>query len=100
VPEVAVSDGVSIAYETFGEPSDPPVLLVMGLGAQLIAWPEDFCALLAARGRSVICYDNRDCGRSTKFDDHPVDLGRLIAAVTGGDRQADEREARDRSEKS
>jgi pimeloyl-ACP methyl ester carboxylesterase len=80
-----VSDGVSIAYETFGDPGDPPILLVMGLGAQLIGWHEDFCAMLAARGRHVIRYDNRDCGLSTRFDDHPVDVGRLIAAVRDGD---------------
>jgi len=85
VPEAAVSDGVSIAYDTFGEPGEPPVLLVMGLGAQLIAWDEDFCSMLAGRGRYVIRYDNRDCGRSTKFDDHPVHIGRLMAAVGSGD---------------
>jgi pimeloyl-ACP methyl ester carboxylesterase len=80
-----VSDGVSIAYETFGEPGDPPVLLVMGFGAQLIAWQEDFCSMLAGRGRYVIRYDNRDCGLSSRFDDHPVDVGRLIATVSRGD---------------
>ncbi len=85
MPEAEVSDGVSLAYETFGEPGDPPVLLVMGLGAQLIAWHEDFCSMLAGRGRYVIRFDNRDCGLSTRFDDHPVDLGLLIAAVSRGD---------------
>lgn len=83
--EVKVSDGVSIAYDTFGEPGDPPVLLVIGFGAQLIAWHEDFCAMLAGRGRYVIRYDNRDCGLSTRFDDHPVDVGQFIAAVRSGD---------------
>ena len=80
-----MSDGVSIAYETFGEPGDPPVLLVMGFGAQLIAWHEDFCSMLAGRGRYVIRYDNRDCGLSTKFGDQPIDVGRLIATVSRGD---------------
>lgn len=83
--EAQVSDRVSIAYDTFGEPGDPPVLLVIGLGAQLIGWHEDFCAMLAGRGRYVIRYDNRDCGLSSRFDDHPVDVGRFIAAVRGGD---------------
>jgi pimeloyl-ACP methyl ester carboxylesterase len=85
VSEATVSDGVSIAYETFGEPADPPVLLVIGFGAQLIAWHEDFCAMLAGRGRYVIRYDNRDCGLSAKFDDRPVDVGRFVATVRSGD---------------
>jgi pimeloyl-ACP methyl ester carboxylesterase len=83
--EAQVSDRVSIAYDTFGEPGDPPILLVIGLGAQLIGWHEDFCAMLAGRGRYVIRYDNRDCGLSTRFDDHPVDVGQFIAAVRSGD---------------
>jgi pimeloyl-ACP methyl ester carboxylesterase len=85
VHEAELADGVSIAYETFGEPGDPPVLLVMGFGTQMIAWHEDFCALLAGHGRYVIRYDNRDCGLSSRFDDHPVDMGQFIAAVSGGD---------------
>ena len=82
---VPVSADVSLAYDTFGDPGDPAVLLVMGFGAQLISWHEDFCRLLAARGRYVIRYDNRDCGLSTKFDDHPLDVARFIAAVNNGD---------------
>ncbi|MFI9779431.1 alpha/beta fold hydrolase [Streptomyces sp. NPDC051956] len=85
MPLVEVSPGMSLAYETFGDPSDPPVLLVMGFGAQMIAWHEDFCRALADRGRHVIRYDNRDCGLSTKFDEHPVDMVRFIAAVSSGD---------------
>jgi pimeloyl-ACP methyl ester carboxylesterase len=76
---------VSIAHETFGSPGDPPVLLVIGLGAQMIAWHEDFCAMLAGRGRHVIRYDNRDCGLSTRFGGHPVDMSQLIATVRSGD---------------
>ncbi|MFD7493600.1 alpha/beta fold hydrolase [Streptomyces sp. NPDC059832] len=85
MPIVEVSPGVSIAYETFGDPSDPAVLLVMGFSAQMIAWHEDFCRALAERGRYVIRYDNRDCGLSTKFDDHPVDVGRFTDTVSSGD---------------
>jgi len=85
MPITAVSPDVSLAYETFGDPADPTVLLVMGFGAQLIAWDEDFCRALADRGRHVIRYDNRDCGLSTRFDHHPVDMGAFIAAVTSGD---------------
>ncbi|MBD2892806.1 Rhodomycin D methylesterase DauP [Actinomadura sp. RB99] len=85
MPIADVSPGVSIAYESFGDPADAPVLLVMGFGAQMIAWHEDFCRALAARGRYVIRFDNRDCGLSTRFDDHPVDMRRFIGAVSSGD---------------
>ncbi|MFJ8799128.1 alpha/beta fold hydrolase [Streptomyces sp. NPDC102487] len=85
MPIIDVSPAVSVAYETFGDPSDPAVLLVMGFSAQMIAWDDGFCRALAERGRYVIRYDNRDCGLSTKFDDHPVDVGRLIGAVSSGD---------------
>jgi len=56
---------IEICFETFGDPDDPALLLVMGLGTQMIAWPEPFCRLLAERGFHVIRYDNRDVGRST-----------------------------------
>ena len=85
MPIAEASPEVSIEYETFGDPSDPAVLLVMGFSAQMIAWHEDFCRALAERGRYVIRYDNRDCGLSTKFDDHPVDMGRFISTVSSGD---------------
>ncbi|MEU6126979.1 alpha/beta hydrolase [Streptomyces sp. NPDC047123] len=85
MPIAQLSSGMSLAYDTFGDPADPPVLLVMGFGSQMIAWHEDFCRALADRGRHVIRYDNRDCGLSTGFEEHPVDLGRFIAAVSSGD---------------
>jgi pimeloyl-ACP methyl ester carboxylesterase len=59
---------VTLCYETFGDPADPAILLVMGLGTQMIAWHEEFCAGLADRGFFVIRFDNRDIGRSTRFD--------------------------------
>ncbi|MEU6059398.1 alpha/beta hydrolase [Streptomyces sp. NPDC047097] len=82
---IDVSAEVSLAYQSFGDPGDPPVLLVMGLGGQMLAWHEDFCQALADRGRYVIRYDNRDCGLSTGFDAHPVDTGAFLAAVGSGD---------------
>lgn len=85
MPLADVSPAVKLAYECFGDPEDPAVLLVMGFGAQMIAWDEDFCRELAGRGRFVVRYDNRDCGLSTTFDDHPVDLGRFVVAVRSGD---------------
>ena len=62
------ANGIDIAYETFGDRQDPPLLLVMGLGTQMIAWPDDLCQGLADRGFYVVRYDNRDCGLSTHFD--------------------------------
>jgi pimeloyl-ACP methyl ester carboxylesterase len=62
------ANGIEIAYETFGNPTDPPVVLVMGLGTQMIAWPDRFCEDLAAGGRYVVRYDNRDVGLSTHLD--------------------------------
>lgn len=56
---------IEIAYETFGSPADPPVLLIMGLATQMLAWHEDFCGLLAARGFYTVRFDNRDIGLST-----------------------------------
>jgi pimeloyl-ACP methyl ester carboxylesterase len=76
---------VELEYETFGEPTDPPLLLVMGLGAQLTLWDEGFCQRLADGGRYVIRYDNRDIGLSTNFDDSPFDLGALFGVLLGGD---------------
>jgi pimeloyl-ACP methyl ester carboxylesterase len=58
---------LDICYETFGSPDDPAMLLVMGLGTQMLGWHEGFCEQLAARGFFVIRYDNRDIGRSTHF---------------------------------
>ncbi|NML60173.1 alpha/beta hydrolase [Massilia sp. RP-1-19] len=62
------SNGIRLAYETAGDPKDVPILLIMGLGMQLIAWPDDFVEGLVDQGFYVIRFDNRDCGESTKFD--------------------------------
>ncbi|SDE27109.1 alpha/beta fold hydrolase [Auraticoccus monumenti] len=56
--------GIRISYETFGEPGGVPLLLVFGLGGQMIWWPDEFCAALAERGFHVVRFDNRDSGRS------------------------------------
>lgn len=64
--------GIEVAYERFGDPADPPVLLIMGGGGQMINWPEGFCAELVDRGLQVIRFDNRDAGRSSHFSDAPV----------------------------
>ncbi len=65
----ATANGIQIEYDTFGNPSSPPLLLVMGLGAQMIMWEDGFCDLLAHQGLRVIRFDNRDVGLSSKFDE-------------------------------
>ena len=83
------ADGVEIATQAFGNPADEPVLLVMGVMASMLWWPEEFCERLAAQGRYVIRYDNRDTGLSTtyapgeapySFDDMADDAGRVLDA--------------------
>jgi pimeloyl-ACP methyl ester carboxylesterase len=63
-----VGNEITLCYETFGDPSAPPVLLVMGLGMQMVGWDERFCHDLAGRGFFVTRFDNRDAGRSTHID--------------------------------
>ena len=67
--ERVAANGVEIAYEAFGDPAGPPVLLIMGLGTQMIAWPDEMCQRLADAGHHVIRYDNRDVGLSTHLDE-------------------------------
>jgi pimeloyl-ACP methyl ester carboxylesterase len=67
-----VGGGIRLCYDTFGDQSDPPLLLVMGLGTQMVAWHEDFCGRLVDEGFYVIRFDNRDIGRSTHLDGAPV----------------------------
>jgi pimeloyl-ACP methyl ester carboxylesterase len=67
-----VGGGIRLCYDTFGDPADPPLLLVMGLGTQMIAWHEDFCERLVGEGFHVIRYDNRDIGRSTHMEGAPT----------------------------
>jgi pimeloyl-ACP methyl ester carboxylesterase len=74
-----VGGDIEICFETFGDPADPAMLLVMGLGTQMLGWHEDFCNELAARGYFVIRYDNRDIGRSTILSSAPVpSLGQIL----------------------
>jgi pimeloyl-ACP methyl ester carboxylesterase len=73
-----VGRGITLCYETFGDPADPPALLVMGLATQMIAWHEDFCERLAARGFYVVRFDNRDTGRSTKLDFDPPGVREMV----------------------
>ena len=62
------ANGLTLEYESLGDPANPPIVLVMGLGMQMIMWPDDFCQMLAAKGFRVIRFDNRDVGLSTSLD--------------------------------
>jgi pimeloyl-ACP methyl ester carboxylesterase len=85
MPQLTTPQGVELEYETAGSPADPPLLLVPGFGAQLIAWPRAFCERLAAGRRFVISFDNRDCGLSSKLDGQGADVASVIAAASAGD---------------
>ena len=75
---------VELCYETFGDPADPTMLLIMGLGTQMLGWDTAFCEQLAARGFHVIRYDNRDIGHSTILDDFPAPtLGQIVRRDKG-----------------
>jgi pimeloyl-ACP methyl ester carboxylesterase len=75
-------DGIDVAYECLGAPKAPPVLLIMGLGAQMIGWDTGFCRQLAAHGLRVIRFDNRDVGRSTHAH-RPYRLQDMAADAAG-----------------
>jgi pimeloyl-ACP methyl ester carboxylesterase len=73
---MAPANGIELCYQEMGDPDGEPLLLVMGLATQMLAWDEEFCAMLAERGYRVVRFDNRDIGRSTKLRDAGVS-GRL-----------------------
>ena len=70
--QIATVGDLELCYETFGDRSDPALVLIMGLATQMIGWREEFCEQLAAAGFFVVRFDNRDVGRSTRLDDLPV----------------------------
>jgi pimeloyl-ACP methyl ester carboxylesterase len=85
-PARVKANGIELVYDTFGESSGAPLLLINGLGGQMISWDEEFCAPLADRGYWVIRFDNRDVGLSTKFDEAGVpDVFTLMQAQAHGE---------------
>ena len=73
-----IGNGITLCHESFGDPSDPAALLIMGLGTQMIAWRDDFCEQLASRGFHVVRFDNRDVGRSTHLSGRAPSLAQLV----------------------
>lgn len=82
VERMIETDGIELCTEPFGDPRDPPILLIMGVGASMLWWEEGFCRMLAEGGRFVIRYDHRDTGRSVTYEPGQPEY-------TGGDLVAD-----------
>ncbi len=81
------ANGIDIAFDDIGREDAEPLLLVSGLGVQMIRWADEFCEMLAAQGYRVIRFDNRDVGLSTYFDDAPViEIAALAQALGRGER--------------
>lgn len=86
MPQVS-ANGIQLEYDTFGSADQRPLLMIMGLGAQMTRWPEALCQGLAASGHYVIRFDNRDVGLSSYLDDAGIpDIAALTAAVMQGHR--------------
>ncbi|GAB4350321.1 MAG: alpha/beta hydrolase [Candidatus Abyssubacteria bacterium] len=81
------ANGIRLEYDTFGESSSAPLLLIMGLGSQMILWDEEFCTRLAAKGHFVIRFDNRDVGLSTKLDEAGIpNVMKAMSALMQGEK--------------
>jgi pimeloyl-ACP methyl ester carboxylesterase len=79
------ANGVELCTESFGDPGDPPILLVMGIGGSMLWWEEGFCRTLAEGGRFAIRYDHRDTGRSVTYEPgHPEYTGADLVADAAG----------------
>ena len=82
---VIEANGVELCTEPFGDPSDPPILLITGASGSMLWWEEDFCRLLADQGRFVIRYDHRDTGRSVTYEaGRPGDTSADLVADAAG----------------
>lgn len=77
---------IDLCFQTFGDPTHPTVLLVMGLGGPMTWWNPEFCRRIAEHGFQVVRYDNRDTGRSTKLRQHRVTRGALVRGLLGRER--------------
>jgi pimeloyl-ACP methyl ester carboxylesterase len=83
--QMVQANGVELCTEPFGDRADPPILLIMGIGASMLWWEDGFCRMLAAGGRFVIRYDHRDTGRSVTYQrGHPPYTGADLVADAAG----------------
>ncbi|ODU07484.1 MAG: hydrolase [Pseudonocardia sp. SCN 72-86] len=83
MPIATTPDGVRVCWDAIGDPADPPLLLIQGLGAHLLGWRAEFCRELAAAGFRVIRFDNRDVGRSQRFPDGGYGIADMAADAHG-----------------
>jgi len=81
MPRAKINDAIELEYDSFGSPSNPAMLLIIGFAAQMVAWEPDFCEMLADGGLHVIRFDNRDCGLSTHLDGVVAKIDDVIRAV-------------------
>jgi pimeloyl-ACP methyl ester carboxylesterase len=88
LPQVQ-ANGIDIEYESFGRERDPLTLMIMGMAAQLIFWPDSLCEGLAAKGFRVVRFDNRDIGKSTHLDGHPAPDPRAVVAEVAAGKEPD-----------
>lgn len=83
--QVRLANDLHLEYESFGRPDAPAILLIMGLGAQMLRWNVEICEGLVDAGYRVIRFDNRDCGLSTRFDEAPIPaVGDIISTLKSG----------------
>ena len=83
MPATTTPHGVSLNYDTFGDPRHPAMVLIQGLGAHMLGWHNEFCRLLADRGHHIIRFDNRDVGLSQKFPAGGYTLADMADDTTG-----------------
>ena len=82
---IAHNGQVELFYERWGPDDAVPLLLIMGLGAQLVSWDDSLMQAFVDHGFCVVRYDNRDTGKSTWFDDHPVDIEGEVGKFLAGE---------------
>lgn len=85
MPQAVAESGIFLEYESMGDPKNPTLLWIMGFGAQMTAWPDEFMEMFVDAGFHVVRFDNRDCGLSYKHDGVVVDVAAVTAAAVMGD---------------
>ena len=83
--QAILPNGINIEYDTFGDPNNPTLLWIMGFGAQMTSWPEDFLRLFVEQGFHIVRFDNRDCGLSYKHHGVMVETDKVTMQASMGD---------------